>query len=94
MQYQIKNQLWKAIEDYRSAGGREEHWARRDALDAFIEDLELQLCRTRALELAYEEWSTKTDWVQEAISSGKLSVKYLGWHRADVMTDLIKGGHV
>ena len=94
MELAMKQKLWRAIEDYRSAGGREEHWMRRDALDILIDDVDLQLRRIHALEIAYEEWSSKTDWVQEGINSGKLSVKYLGWHRADVMTDLIKGGQV
>ena len=34
-----QEQLWKAIEAYRSAGGREEHWARCDHLDAALDDL-------------------------------------------------------
>jgi len=34
-----KIRLWKAIDDYRMAGGREEHWARRDHLDAEINKL-------------------------------------------------------
>lgn len=32
-----KERLWKAIEAYRSSGGMEEHWARRDHLDAEID---------------------------------------------------------
>jgi len=31
--------LWKAIENYRMAGGMEEHWVRRDHLAAEIEAL-------------------------------------------------------
>ena len=38
---------------------------------------------------ALDEWSDKTQWVQERASSGKLSVKHLGKHRADVMADHI-----
>lgn len=38
---------------------------------------------------AYMEWQEKTDFIQERIASGDLPVKYLGWHRADVMRDLI-----
>ena len=30
-------------------------------------------------------WLEKTDWVQEAIDTGDLPIKYLGHHRADVM---------
>jgi hypothetical protein len=42
-----KEQLWKAIEAYRSAGGREEHWARRDHLDAALDDVFEQLTTER-----------------------------------------------
>ena len=35
----MKENLWKAIEAYRMAGGREEHWRNRDALDQMIEQL-------------------------------------------------------
>ncbi|CAB3627918.1 Uncharacterised protein [Achromobacter sp. 2789STDY5608633] len=38
---------------------------------------------------AFNEWLDKTDFIQKRIASGKLPVKYLGWHRADVMRDLI-----
>lgn len=40
--------------------------------------------------LAYSLWREKTDWVQEGINSGAISPKYLGWHRADVVSDLLK----
>ncbi|MFU1945226.1 hypothetical protein ACLQ81_13740 [Bordetella avium] len=40
---------------------------------------------------ALDEWLDKTDFIQERIASGDLPVKYLGWHRADVMRDLIDG---
>lgn len=42
------------------------------------------------LRAAYNEWHDKTAFIQEWIQSGKLPVKYLGWHRADVMRDLIE----
>lgn len=32
----MKQKLWKAIEQYRCSGGREEHWRNRDALDILI----------------------------------------------------------
>lgn len=38
---------------------------------------------------AYMEWQEKTDFIQQRIAAGDLPVKYLGWHRADVMRDLI-----
>jgi chromosome segregation ATPase len=40
--------------------------------------------------LAYRLWCEKTEWVQEGINSGAISPKYLGWHRADVVSDLLK----
>ncbi|RIQ51016.1 hypothetical protein [Bordetella avium] len=40
---------------------------------------------------ALDEWLDKTDFIQERIASGDLPVKYLGWHRADAMRDLIDG---
>lgn len=40
--------------------------------------------------LAYSLWREKTEWVQERINSGAISQKYLGWHRADVVSDLLK----
>lgn len=44
---------------------------------------------------ALDEWAQKTDFIQDWISSGRLPVKYLGWHRADVMRDLLEqaGAH-
>lgn len=39
---------------------------------------------------AYNEWCEKTEWVQEGLNNGAISPKYLGWHRADVTTDLLK----
>jgi len=38
---------------------------------------------------AYMEWQDKTDFIQQRIAAGDLPLKYLGWHRADVMRDLI-----
>ena len=32
---------------------------------------------------AYNEWSAKTEWVQDELAHGKLPAKYLGMHRAD-----------
>ena len=34
-----KSMLWKAIERYRTAGGREEHHAYKEALDNYIDDM-------------------------------------------------------
>lgn len=43
----IKNDLWKAIESYRMAGGREEHWARRDALDSALDGMQAEVDELR-----------------------------------------------
>jgi len=42
--------------------------------------------------IAFEEWHDKTNFVQDWIKSGKLPAKYLGWHRADVLRDLVENG--
>lgn len=34
---------------------------------------------------AFDEWIRKTEWVQEVINNGTLPIKYLGWHRADIV---------
>ena len=36
-----------------------------------------------------DEWLDKTKWVQQGINEGTISTKYLGLHRADVMTSLL-----
>ena len=38
---------------------------------------------------AFSEYSEKTEWVQQGINDGTVSAKYLGWHRADVVADLL-----
>lgn len=38
---------------------------------------------------ANQEWIEKTSFVQSWMNSGKLPAKYLGWHRADILRDLI-----
>ena len=40
--------LMGSIEAYRTAGGREEHWARKDALEAHLSDLLEECARLRA----------------------------------------------
>lgn len=71
----MKEKLWKAIEAYRSSGGREEHWRNRDVLDILIDE-----ALAVNFKAAYEEWYNKTDWVQETATPGEL-----GKHRADVL---------
>ena len=43
-----------------------------------------------AYKTAFEEWHQKTGWVQQGINDGSIPPTYLGWHRADVMTDMLK----
>lgn len=38
---------------------------------------------------AFIEYSEKTEWVQRGVNDGTVSAKYLGRHRADVMSDLL-----
>lgn len=37
----------------------------------------------------FDEWLDKTKWVQQGVNEGMISAKYLGLHRADVMTSLL-----
>lgn len=39
---------------------------------------------------AFEEWHRKTEFIQDWFNSNRLPVKYLGWHRADVLRDLVE----
>ncbi len=39
--------------------------------------------------VAHEEWIEKTEWVQRGINDGTIPLKYLGWHRADIVADLL-----
>lgn len=49
-----------------------------------------ELAQQDADKAALDEWDEKTKFVQEMMGKGELPVKYLGWHRADVMRDLIE----
>jgi hypothetical protein len=40
--------------------------------------------------LAFSEYSEKTEWVQRGVNDGTVSAKYLGWHRADAMSELLR----
>ena len=42
-----------------------------------------------ACKAAYNEWTAKTEWVQQGFNRGAISAKYLGIHRADVMARLL-----
>lgn len=65
---------------------REVHWPETIAAAPAAGDALDDTDRFRA---AYMEWQKKTDFIQDRLASGELPVKYLGWHRADVMRDLI-----
>lgn len=41
-------------------------------------------------EIALKEWFEKTEFIQEWINENKISSKYLGMHRADIMKDLLE----
>ena len=38
----------------------------------------------------HNEWIDKTEWVQRGINAGTIPPKYCGWHRADVIADLLR----
>ena len=48
-------------------------------------DLEKEIERLKGFELAYKEWESKTAWIRELFSQGKMPSKLLGMHRADIM---------
>lgn len=54
----------------------------RLSLQKIFEKLESQ-------NLSLQIWFDKTDFVQTLMDEGKLPTKYLGWHRADILKDLI-----
>lgn len=101
------NQLCDALELARTCHGAmlmsdppQEMWKVRGvdqaiskALDAAIAALQAQATDQQqdANKAALDEWDDKTKFVQEMMGKGELPVKYLGWHRADVMRDLIEG---
>lgn len=74
----------------RHQGGDEAYGHKPDALDTSSGHSAPQASDEAELRAAYNEWQDKTDFIQEWVQSGKLPVKYLGWHRADVMRDLIE----
>lgn len=55
------------------------------ALQARVVDLEAEVAKLERFEIAYKEWSDKTDWVQKSARP-----KELGMHRADVMAQRIE----
>jgi hypothetical protein len=67
--------------------------ADRDTRAAFVDEIARAALASAPVageaQTALNEWFDKTDFIQKRIASGDLPVMYLGWHRADVMRDLI-----
>ena len=59
------------------------------AVKALIDRLEEAEKERDNYKVAYKEWIEKTEWVQRGINDGTVPPKYLGWHRADVVADLL-----
>lgn len=59
------------------------------ALQNRISELTKSSSQQDADKIALDEWLTKTRFIQDMMCH--LPAKYLGWHRADVMRDLIQG---
>ena len=54
-----KAELWKAIEDYRCAGGRVEHAVLKEKLDAMLDDLLNTPQKTEPPPVIWQSWSDK-----------------------------------
>lgn len=61
--------------------------AQPDPRDAEIERLKGEVTRLTGFKQAYLVWQDKTEWIQ---NKKDLPAKYLGWHRADIMKDMIE----
>ena len=59
------------------------------AVSELLDRLEAAEKERDSYKLAFIEYSEKTEWVQRGVNDGTVSAKYLGWHRADVMSDLL-----
>jgi hypothetical protein len=60
------------------------------AISELLDRLEAVEKERDSYKFAFSEYSEKTEWVQQGINDGTVSAKYLGWHRADVMSDLLR----
>ena len=60
------------------------------AVSELIDRLESAEKERDSYKLVFIEYSEKTEWVQRGVNDGTVSTKYLGWHRADVMADMLK----
>ena len=59
------------------------------AISELLDRLEAAEKERDNYKFAFIEYSEKTEWVQRGVNDGTVSAKYLGWHRADVMSDLL-----
>lgn len=59
------------------------------AISELLDRLEAAEKERDSYKFAFIEYSEKTEWVQRGVNDGTVSAKYLGWHRADVMSDLL-----
>ena len=59
------------------------------AISELLDRLEATEKERGELLAGLDEWLDKTKWVQQGINEGMISAKYLGLHRADVMTSLL-----
>lgn len=59
------------------------------AISELLDRLEAAEKERDSYKFAFSEYSEKTEWVQRGVNDGTVSAKYLGWHRADVMSDLL-----
>ncbi len=62
----------------------------KPVLTELLDRLEAVEKERDSYKFAFSEYSEKTEWVQQGINDGTVSAKYLGWHRADVMSDLLR----
>ena len=59
------------------------------AISELLDRLEAAEKERDSYKFAFIEYSEKTEWVQRGVNDGTVPAKYLGWHRADVMSDLL-----
>ena len=57
---------------------------------SFREQVANQAEEIERLRFCFNQWLSKTEWVQEGIQEGTLHAKYLGVHRADIISMEIK----
>jgi hypothetical protein len=60
------------------------------AINSLLDRLEAAEKERDNYKLALSAFSEKTEWVQRGVDDGTVSAKYLGWHRADVIADMLK----